>query len=266
MKTISNNSRYQLTPEVSGERLAEWVPIRFGQVAESVYTVTEGDLNRPDLISYRNYGVCDLWWAIFFHNDIIDPFSIEVGDKLVIPSIDDLTVLLATARTSRLQLRDAEVDQTPESVPIATFPVLPLFRRVLTPAEILAVNSGATPTLTDRVVTVFDLSVPENLVGSVHFQLQVSNVPDFSTIVLNRFTLTTQANWYFYNPAANNAAGGYVAFPPAGLDGIIYEGQRVYLNIFASDNLASGTEYYARYRTWINNTESSWSVAPPIIF
>jgi hypothetical protein len=271
MKPISANSRFQITAIVDDEtgektHYSEWKPIRLGDVAETLYVVSDSDLGRPDLISWRNYGVSDLWWVILFYNEIIDPFSLEVGDRLRIPNSQDVEAILATARVSRLRLARAQTDKPDIPIPVATFPTLPTLRRVLTAGELRALTSGSVPVLNDQVVYVYGFEIPMNLIGSIHFQLQLSTKSDFTALVLNRFTATSQKNWYYFNPAANNTAGGFIPFPPGGVDGVLFGGQQVYLNIFSSDSIRPGTEYFARYRTWIDNVESDWYSSPPILF
>lgn len=56
-----------------------------------LYIVTEDDLLRPDLISYKLYGSVQYWWVVCYMNDIDDVFKdLEVGMQLSIPHILDL--------------------------------------------------------------------------------------------------------------------------------------------------------------------------------
>ena len=55
------------------------------------YTVEEGDIGRPDLISYKTYKTVSYWWLICYINGIKDPFlEMTSGKLLVIPSILDI--------------------------------------------------------------------------------------------------------------------------------------------------------------------------------
>lgn len=55
------------------------------------YRVTESDLMRPDLISYRMYQTVEYWWLILLYNQVLDPFAeLKVGDLLYIPNILDI--------------------------------------------------------------------------------------------------------------------------------------------------------------------------------
>jgi Base plate wedge protein 53 len=57
----------------------------------SYYQITESDVMRPDLISYKIYGTVDYWWLILFVNDIQDPLNdIKSGTIIKIPSILDI--------------------------------------------------------------------------------------------------------------------------------------------------------------------------------
>ena len=50
------------------------------------HIVTSIDAGRIDLISYKYYNTVDYWWAILLVNSIVDPFALEVGQSLRIPS------------------------------------------------------------------------------------------------------------------------------------------------------------------------------------
>jgi len=52
------------------------------------YRVPEEYQYRPDLIAYGFYGNEKLYWVILEHNNIVDPFEIEVGTELEIPNIE----------------------------------------------------------------------------------------------------------------------------------------------------------------------------------
>ena len=60
---------------------------------DSYYNVTESDIQRPDLISYKIYGTTDKWWVIMKYNKISDVWNdLFVGMILEVPStknIDD---------------------------------------------------------------------------------------------------------------------------------------------------------------------------------
>lgn len=55
------------------------------------YTVTDSDLNRPDLICLNVYGTMNMWWLLFKYNKIEDVWNdMFVGMVLEIPSLTDL--------------------------------------------------------------------------------------------------------------------------------------------------------------------------------
>lgn len=55
------------------------------------YRIRLSDLLRPDMISYKCYGVVDFWWVILLVNGIDNPFTdLKEGDLLVIPSKLDI--------------------------------------------------------------------------------------------------------------------------------------------------------------------------------
>lgn len=55
------------------------------------YRVSATDVMRPDLISFKVYGVVDFWWVICLVNDISNPLvDIELGQILKIPNKIDI--------------------------------------------------------------------------------------------------------------------------------------------------------------------------------
>jgi hypothetical protein len=58
---------------------------------DKFYRVDDQIKDRLDILSYKYYKTPDLWWVIAEANDINDPFSLEVGDLLRIPSLDKIT-------------------------------------------------------------------------------------------------------------------------------------------------------------------------------
>lgn len=52
-----------------------------------LYRITEEYQYRPDLISKSFYGDEKLYWVILEHNNIVDPFELELGLQLEIPDI-----------------------------------------------------------------------------------------------------------------------------------------------------------------------------------
>jgi hypothetical protein len=57
----------------------------------SYYRIEEGDLLRPDMISYKSYGTVRYWWIICYVNGIEDCFhDLSLGQLLIIPNLIDL--------------------------------------------------------------------------------------------------------------------------------------------------------------------------------
>lgn len=49
--------------------------------------VKDNEANRLDIISNKYYGTPNLWWAIALANEFIDPFIVNEGALIRIPSI-----------------------------------------------------------------------------------------------------------------------------------------------------------------------------------
>jgi len=57
----------------------------------SYYRVTQADLMRPDMISYKNYTTVNFWWIIMVYNKVENPLTdMAVGDLLKIPALFDI--------------------------------------------------------------------------------------------------------------------------------------------------------------------------------
>lgn len=57
----------------------------------TTYMIREDDIQRPDLISYKNYGKVNYWWIIMKLNKIEDVWNdLEVGNTLQMPHINDI--------------------------------------------------------------------------------------------------------------------------------------------------------------------------------
>lgn len=54
---------------------------------DSYHVVTHAEVNRLDLIANDYYGVPEFWWMIALANNLIDPFIINEGVMLRIPSL-----------------------------------------------------------------------------------------------------------------------------------------------------------------------------------
>lgn len=56
---------------------------------DSYHVVEEKEVNRLDIISNKYYGTPDKWWLIALANGMIDPFVVNKGTMLRIPSLLD---------------------------------------------------------------------------------------------------------------------------------------------------------------------------------
>lgn len=57
----------------------------------SYYQIVEADVMRPDIISYKVYGVVDYWWIILYVNDIESPLTdMTSGTIIQIPNVLDI--------------------------------------------------------------------------------------------------------------------------------------------------------------------------------
>lgn len=62
---------------------------------DSIYfTIPEELKYRPDTMAKFFYGYEKLYWVILEHNDIVDPFELEVGLKIEIPNYDKVIAKL----------------------------------------------------------------------------------------------------------------------------------------------------------------------------
>ena len=69
-------------------RFERWEVPDIDMTSYSVYTVVSGDVDRPDLISYKHYNDVNYYWAILLVNGISNPFEqLLVGSVLKIPTL-----------------------------------------------------------------------------------------------------------------------------------------------------------------------------------
>lgn len=98
-KQISNNALRMTEPYVLFDKS---VPII------AIHTVTTTEIGRIDLIAEKYYRNVDLSEYILKYNNISNPFSINVGDELIIPDPD--TILLKWNRVKEVGDIDVELD------------------------------------------------------------------------------------------------------------------------------------------------------------
>lgn len=68
------------------------------------YTIVEENQYRPDKLAYIAYGNENLAWIIMRFNNITDPFDLEVGKIIEIPSLTQVSTALQLKR-QRLQYK-----------------------------------------------------------------------------------------------------------------------------------------------------------------
>lgn len=56
----------------------------------TMYTVSESDENRIDIIATKTLGSASLYWIICYMNNIADPLDIPIGKILYIPTMSSL--------------------------------------------------------------------------------------------------------------------------------------------------------------------------------
>jgi len=61
-------------------------------------TITEETQYRPDKLAYMAYGNENLAWIVLKFNDITDPFDLEVGKIIEIPSIQRVSAAIQKKR------------------------------------------------------------------------------------------------------------------------------------------------------------------------
>lgn len=263
MRVLSKNSRYNSTPLVTDDknvtRFIEWKPPLYGEIPEFIYTVDARDMDRPGFISHRLFGTVQLWWLILHYNKITDPYTLEVGQKLRIPSVEVIKRRIDSRSRVPQLFTDIAINE-------GNYKVNKTIRRKVLPFKSPPASSSATSSTTTLFLFNFAFPVPDNLSGTTHFQLQISDTGNFSNVLASLMTQTSVERWFYYDPSASNGAGAFRAFPTAGINGSAYASQTVYYKVSESDLAgAEASEYYFRYRTWVNNIEGSWFVSPPLI-
>jgi len=55
------------------------------------YRITQADIMRPDMVSYKMYGSVGYWWVLLLVNECDDVFSqMNVGDVWTVPALSDI--------------------------------------------------------------------------------------------------------------------------------------------------------------------------------
>lgn len=244
-------SRFLNTPTVTEDGVTsfgEWRPPVYGNVSEKLHVVTQADLDRPDLISNRFYGTSEKWWVILDYNNVTDPFSLRIGDKLRIPDwawgdLDNPGTLSPERAVTSISPSPRVNIPPPYKVP------------------------GRVATVTVQQSTIFNLAIqlPDCDSGLAHIELQLATDGLFSEVILSRLTAASIDRWFYFDPWANSGQGAHLPFPASGLDLNIYATQLVYFRITTEDGVAYDTQYYPRYRLIISDSDSDWQGLPPIM-
>ena len=67
--------------------------------SQKFYEVTEADIARPDLMSYKLYNKVNYWWILLKFNGIQDPWNdLEVGQILNVPAQNDIEEFVLKSR------------------------------------------------------------------------------------------------------------------------------------------------------------------------
>jgi len=258
MIPLSQFSRFHATRVITEsdgtERFGIWKQPRNINVGERIYVVKGDDLDRPDLISFKMYGRVDLWWLVMWYNSILDPFSIEVGDRLRIPDFQDII-----PRTEDIDL--PIVETVVEAAP-------PIIRPFTTPPfQGLQEVDTTVPTVTTDTAYEFNYGfiIPDLQSTSVHFILEISLSDQFTSVVLSKSTVNSTEKWSYYNPFANSGEGGHAAFPRGGISASALKGNTVYYRLTNEDGLVPGKLYYVRHRAVVDGVALVWNSPPPFV-
>jgi len=66
---------------------------------KTIYVVVDEDIQRPDLISFKNYNRTQFWWLIMKVNGIEDIWNdLEIGQELKIPNSPDIDEYIRKAK------------------------------------------------------------------------------------------------------------------------------------------------------------------------
>jgi alpha-L-fucosidase len=93
MKVSTNRLDIMDTETVDGVQEKDPMTLNFDEFKltrqASRHYVKQYEVNRPDLISFDEYGTTYLWWFIMQVNGIIDPWTIAEDTVLTIPNLLD---------------------------------------------------------------------------------------------------------------------------------------------------------------------------------
>ncbi|MDR1514927.1 MAG: hypothetical protein LBS45_04465 [Synergistaceae bacterium] len=92
MTNIANSSRHAYSVRYKGASGDYWgtrppIPIPKSS-KDQFHRVTDDDVKRIDLLAWRYYSDCALWWVIAEANGISNPLELEVSRVLRIPALE----------------------------------------------------------------------------------------------------------------------------------------------------------------------------------
>ena len=76
-----------------------WAKFRFDG-DELLYELTQEDVNRPDILSIKQYGTVDYQNIIFLINNIGDLLNLTIGEKIRLPKIQNIRQFMYNNRKS----------------------------------------------------------------------------------------------------------------------------------------------------------------------
>lgn len=117
-KILSQKPVYRKNGEDIIDLTYQVVEFKGESVIVNIVAVDEDSEMRPDLISYTAYGVPDYWDFILKFNGISNPFSIEVGQYLLIPDISYMSSQIKTnsnTKNSADKVRQQYIDESKKS-------------------------------------------------------------------------------------------------------------------------------------------------------
>jgi len=76
-------------------------PLNLQEDEGDIFITVDQELQkRPDLVSFKAYGIRDLWWVIYEFNGIRDPlFGLNIGQILRVPELDRILAAISELET-----------------------------------------------------------------------------------------------------------------------------------------------------------------------
>jgi hypothetical protein len=94
MIALAASSRHVYSARYRGRQGDFWgtrPPVKLPKTGrDQHHRITDADAGRLDLIAFRYYGDCALWWVIAEANNISNPLRLEMPDVLRIPALETI--------------------------------------------------------------------------------------------------------------------------------------------------------------------------------